>query len=110
MGDLVVAVVDENSPTGRVVSETPLTLPNLKGLSIREIAGLVYADKKNWKGGRIHPTAAPYLDAMLDLETVADTYGHDSGRSIVLYFTCNAFAWCGPLAKAVKAELKARSK
>ena len=110
MSDLVVVAVDENNPTGRVVSETPLTLPDLKALSISQIAGLVYDDKKNWVGKRIHPTAAPYLDAMLDLQSVNESYGHDSGRCMALYFVCNAAQWRGPLAKAVKAELKARCK
>jgi hypothetical protein len=110
MGDLIVAVVDEKSPTGRVVAEMPLTLPNLKGLAVSQIASLVYEDKKNWAGKHIHPTAAPYLDAMLDLQTVNDTYGADSGRGTCLYFVCNASQWHGPLAKAVKAELKARCK
>ena len=110
MGDLVLVSVNEQNPTGAVVAQVPLTLPDFKGMSISQIASLVYDDKKNWVGKRIHPTAAPYLDAMLDLQTPRDGYGADSGESIILYFTCNAAQWRGPLAKAVKAELKARCK
>lgn len=108
MGDLMMVSVSEKG--AQLVAETPLSLPDLKGLSVSAIASLVYGDKKNWVGKRIHPTAAPYLDAMLDLQTVNDSHGFDSGRSTCLYFVCNAGQWRGPLAKAVKAELKARCK
>ena len=51
--------------------------------------------------------AVPYLGAMLQLETINDAYGYDSGRSVVLYFLSNAAAFKGEAAKALKAELKA---
>lgn len=51
--------------------------------------------------------AAPYLQAMLTLDSVEDSFGHDSGRSIVLYFLANASTFRGPDAKRLKAELKA---
>lgn len=35
-----------------------------------------------------------------------DKYGADDARGIVLYFLSNATAWRGPVARAVKAELK----
>ena len=50
--------------------------------------------------------AAPYLEAMLDLDGMNDSYGQDSARSVVLYFLTNAGRWRGPKAKAIKAELK----
>jgi hypothetical protein len=49
--------------------------------------------------------AVPYLDAMTSLDTINDTYGRDSARSIVAYFLANAATWRGPMAKQVKAEL-----
>lgn len=51
--------------------------------------------------------AVPYLDAMRSLGSVDDEFGHDDGRSIVLYFLSNAATWRGPTAKAIKLELKA---
>ena len=110
MGDMIVAVVNEENPTGKVISETPLTFPDVKGRTISSLASIIYSDKANWPGKRINYAAAPYHDAMLDLETVNDTYGADSGRSIVAYCLANASTWRGPLAKAVKAELKSRIK
>ena len=51
--------------------------------------------------------AKPYLDAMRSLGCVDDKFGYDDGRSIVLYFLSNASTWRGPVAKSIKAELKA---
>lgn len=51
--------------------------------------------------------AVPYLGAMRFLHTLQDSYGQDSGRSIVLYFLANAGTWRGETARRVKAELKA---
>ena len=54
----------------------------------------------------IHFAAAPYLDAMMSMDNIKDNYGHDDGRSIVLYFLSNASSWRGDDAKRLKAELK----
>ena len=54
--------------------------------------------------------ARPYLQAMLGLHSMADSYGYDSARSIVLYFLANASTWRGPDAKRIKAELKSMLK
>ena len=54
--------------------------------------------------------AAPYVQAMRQMDKVSDQYGYDSGESIVLYFLSNASTWRGPIAKAVKAELNKRLK
>jgi hypothetical protein len=50
--------------------------------------------------------AMPYVDALYCLKTTADTFGADSGKSIVLYTLSNLTYWRGETAKAVKAELK----
>jgi hypothetical protein len=50
--------------------------------------------------------AIPYLSAMLSLDTIGDKFGHDDARSIVLYFLSNAGRWKGPVAQAVKLELR----
>lgn len=50
--------------------------------------------------------AVPYLSAMRTLNSVDDSYGYDSGRSIVNYFLANASGFRGPDARRLKAELK----
>lgn len=50
--------------------------------------------------------AVPYLQAMRQLDTIADSYGADDARGIVLYFLSNAQTWRGPDARRIKAELK----
>ena len=54
--------------------------------------------------------AVPYLDAMSELESIADKYYDDSARSVVMYFLANASTWRGENAKRIKAELKGLSK
>lgn len=49
--------------------------------------------------------ARPYLDAMANLKTLSDKYGHDSAREIVLRFLCNAQLWRGETARRIKKEL-----
>jgi hypothetical protein len=78
-------------------------------MNLAELAGVIRRDwRKQGKG--INYAAAPYLDAMGSLNDVGDNYGYDSGSSVVLYFLCNASTWRGDTAKAVKAELKRRTK
>lgn len=73
--------------------------------SLSEIARDIRRDWKN-----VYFGAEPYLDAMSDLDSVADSYGGDSGASIVRYFLTNASRWKGPTATAIKAELNAMIK
>jgi len=51
-------------------------------------------------------SAVPYLDAMREMSTMQDSYGADSAESVVLYFLTNAGRWRGPVAKAIKTELR----
>lgn len=60
--------------------------------------------KKHWKN--VNYAALPYLRAMLSLECINDSYGLESGDSIVRYFLCNASTWRGDKAREIKAELK----
>jgi hypothetical protein len=64
--------------------------------------------KKDW----VKPNygAKPYLEAMECLNSINDKYGWDSGKSVVLYFLCNANTWKGETAKRIKAELKSLTK
>jgi hypothetical protein len=59
---------------------------------------------RTWKS--VHYSAMPYLEAMTQLYTVDESYGQDSGKSIVLYFLSNASTWRGEDARRIKAELK----
>lgn len=69
--------------------------------SISEIANVI---RKDWE--KVNFGAKPYLDIMYSLETINDSYGMDSAKSIVLYFLSNAQSWRGEVAKSTKAELK----
>jgi hypothetical protein len=70
-----------------------------------EIAAEIKADWNNVNFG-----AVPYLDAMQSLNNVTDSYGMDSGRSIVAYFLSNASTWRGDKAREIKKELNAMLK
>jgi len=50
--------------------------------------------------------AEPYLAAMESLDSIDDMFLHDPARQIVRYFLGNATSFRGPVARAVKAELK----
>lgn len=78
-------------------------MEGLGGCSVRELAVRAVED---W--GNPAAAAKPYLAAMLMLETLADSYGLDPGVEVVSYFLANAVSWRGPVARAVKTELKRR--
>lgn len=60
--------------------------------------------KRDWT--QVHYAAVPYLNDMLSLRSVNDDVGHDSGRSVVLYFLNNAKTYRGEKAARYKAALK----
>ena len=64
--------------------------------------------RMDWK--KVYFGAVPYLEAMLQLQSIDDAYGMDSAKSVVIYFLSNATTWRGETARRVKAELKAMSK
>lgn len=74
-------------------------------LSVAQLAVLI---EKDWRN--VYFGAKPYLAAMYSLNTVNDSYMHDSGRSIVNYFLGNAGTWKGQVAREIKAELRKRIK
>lgn len=43
---------------------------------------------------------------MMSLDGVNDKYGYSDAKEIVIYFLANATSWRGPVARAIKAELK----
>jgi hypothetical protein len=72
------------------------------GRKLYIIADEIVAD---W-GVKINYAAKPYLEAMLDLNTIEENYFCDTGRSVVAYFLANAQTWRGDVARRVKKELK----
>jgi cation transport regulator len=77
--------------------------------ALSSLAAVVESD---WgaQGKGVNFAAKPYLEALASLDTIRDTYGADSGKSVVAYFLSNAGTWKGPTAKLVKAELNRRLK
>lgn len=71
----------------------------------RSIRSIALDICKEW--AKVNYAAKPYLDAMLELDSINDKYGFDNARSIILYFLSNASSFRGERAKALKAELKA---
>lgn len=78
---------------------------NYSEKNLSELASVVY---RNWP--KVNFAAAPYLEALVSLDNIDDSYGADSGRSVVAYFLANASSWKGEVAKAVKKELNRRLK
>jgi len=71
----------------------------------RSIRAIALDIKKEWV--KVNYAAKPYLDAMLELDSINDKYYLDSAKSVVLYFLSNASSFRGEKAKVLKAELKA---
>ena len=86
------------------------TADDLKTMTISDIATFVWADWKKQSKNGVNYAAKPYLDAMLDLQSINDNYALDSGRSIVMYFLSNATSYKGEQARLIKQELKNRLK
>ena len=80
-------------------------MTDLSKLNLAQLASII---KQDWK--KPYFGAVPYLNALSQLNSIADTYYAEEAKSIVLYFISNASTWRGPIAKAVKAELKKRAK
>lgn len=73
-------------------------------LSPRPINVIARDIRNNWP--KVNFGAVPYLDTMRSLDKITDSYGEDSGKSVVLYFLSNATGWRGEKARELKNELK----
>jgi hypothetical protein len=71
----------------------------------RSIRSIALDIESEWT--KVNYAARPYLDAMLELNSINDKYYEDSAKSIILYFLANASSFRGERAKVLKAELKA---
>ncbi len=78
----------------------------LQAMSLRQVALEVVYDEA-WRKKPPYG-AAPYLEAMCQLDSINDRYFDDSDKSVVSYFLANAREWRGDRARMVKAELKRR--
>lgn len=76
-----------------------------------EIASDIIDDIRAQYAGKPDPNwlgyAMPYLQPMLELDSINDDYYYDSAESVVLYALANLQQWRGETARAIKAELKA---
>jgi hypothetical protein len=70
-------------------------------VTVSEIARAIAKDWKN-----INPYAAEYLNAMLTIESIEESYYADSAKSVVMYFLANAGSYRGDNARSYKALLK----
>lgn len=77
-------------------------------METRSLRAIATEIQRDWTNPNY--AAVPYLHAMRGLETMRDTYGYDTGASIVRYFLANAGSWRGETARRVKAELKSMLK
>ena len=68
--------------------------------TIKQIASEISEDWVN-----INTYALPHLNAMSDIESINDSYHHDSAKSVVLDFLANATTWKGEKAREIKKEL-----
>ena len=68
--------------------------------TLKQLASEINDDWTN-----INTYALPYLHAMYELESIDDSYGLDSAKSVVLYFLSNATTWKGEKAREIKKEL-----
>ena len=73
-------------------------------MTTRTLSAIAQDIRANW--AKPYFGAVPYIQALASLGSVRDFYGHEDGRSMVLYFLANAGTWRGPDAKRIKAELK----
>lgn len=79
--------------------------PKQEGRPLWQIAQDI---RQNWPN--VNYGAAPYLDAMGSLDSIHDSFGYDSAKSVVAYFLANASSWKGDKAREIKGELKALMK
>lgn len=75
-------------------------ISDFSSLSLSAIADVIFID---WKS--VDFNALPYLEAMINLEDINDSYGNEKAVSIVSYFLENSKRWKGETARKVKTYL-----
>lgn len=74
---------------------------DLSKMKLDHIADIILS---NWSDD-INPQAMSYVDAMMNLDSIEDNFGAESGASIVSYFLASAQQWKGETARKVKKHL-----
>ncbi len=88
----------------------PVTQQQLEtAATTRTLSEIAREIRKEW-GAKVNYGAKPYLEAMLTLTSMSDTFGCDSAKTIVNYFLSNATAFRGEAAKRIKLELNKMAK
>ena len=85
-------------------TEQPV-VPDVRGLPPYKLAALAQADWSQ-RGKGVSYAALPYLQALESVDSWEGKYILEEARTIGLYFLSNAGGWRGPVARAVKAEIK----
>jgi hypothetical protein len=93
----------------RMIINVSDILQKLPKATISDIAGMIHQDYIQQRK-KLPFSAIPYVDAMLSLNSLSDSYGADSGEMIVAYALGNLQTWRGDIARAVKKELNKRLK
>jgi ABC-type transport system substrate-binding protein len=95
-------------PTKRRMQKMQTQTETTESSKPRTVSQIAREIQQDWSkiGKGINYAAKPYLSAMLQMQSVTENYGYDSGSSVVLYFLANAQTYRGEKAKALKAELK----
>jgi len=76
--------------------------------TFRPIYKIAEEIKANWKN--VWYGAAPYLQAMSQLNSITDTFGDATAKEVILYFLSNAEYWRGETARRIKNELNSMIK
>lgn len=71
----------------------------------RPLSVIAHDIYKAWP--KVNFAAKPYLEAIISLNKITDTYYADDARTVVLYFLANTSSFRGEQAKVLKAELRA---
>lgn len=85
------------------------TASAIKDADLSDLSSMIRRDLRS-QGKKIPFGAEPYLDALSSLSDANESYGMDSGKSMIAYALSNLTSYKGPKARAIKAELKARMK
>lgn len=85
------------------------TASAIKDADLSDLSSMIRRDLRS-QGKKIPFGAEPYLDALSSLSDANQSYGMDSGKSMIAYALSNLTSYKGPKARAIKAELKARMK
>jgi hypothetical protein len=88
--------------------EDPDYAPEATDGTPRPLHAIAREIREDW--ARPYFGAVPYLDALASLGSIDGMYYMDTADSVVRYFLSNATTWRGPVARRVKAELKAMLK